>query len=51
MDAASGWNMQQETAKVKTERRGKERHGGGRGHGGGRIGQDIVAEKDPSSHS
>ena len=32
--------------KVKNERRGEERHGGGRGCGGGRNGQDIVTEVD-----
>ena len=31
-------------------RRGEERHGGGRGCGRGRNGQDVVAEEDPSVH-
>ena len=38
-------------AKVKNERQGEERHGGGRGCGGGRNGQDILKEEDPSGHS
>ena len=51
MEAADGWKAQQETAKVMNERRGKERHGGDRGCGGGRSGQDIEVEEDPSGHS
>ena len=34
-----------------TGHRGEERHGRGRSCGGGRDGQDIVAEKNPSGPS
>ena len=33
------------------ERRGEERHVGGRGCGGGFNGLDTVAEEDPCRHS
>ena len=40
-----------EMARVKNERDGGERHGGVRGCGGERNGQDIVTREDTSSHS
>ena len=51
MAPAGGWKTQQGTAKVNNKGRGEERHGGGRGCGGGRNGQDVVTREDLSSHS